>query len=191
VPQLTAKCSASGSWTARLVQSFRRDQKGVSAIEFALVMPVMIMVYLLSVDVTLVLTADRRVTNIASSIGDLVGQATQINAAEMDDIFEAATAIISPMDVTTLSVVVTSVVADEDGNTTISWSEAYNGSGGTAGAPYTLPDGIVQPLESVIVASVAYSYLSPVSQFLTGEPWVLDEIFFLRPRRTNQVVFNP
>jgi len=174
-----------------LARTFARDSKAVSAIEFALVLPVLVMVYLMSVDVTLVVTADRRVTNIASSIGDLVGQSTQISAAEMQDVFAAATALIEPMDDIPLSVVVTSVVADEDGVTTVDWSQAYNGSGAPGGTAYELPDGIIQPMESVIVASVSYSYASPISQFLTGAPVVLDEIFYLRPRRTNQVVFVP
>lgn len=170
-----------------LWRAFRRDERGLSAIEFALILPVMAMIYLASVDVTLVITADRRVTNIASSVGDLVSQSTQITDAEMDDIFTAASAIIQPMSDTTLSIVVTSVVADEDGNTTIDWSDAYNGGAGTAGAPFTLPDGIIEPMGSVIVASVSYSYSSPVAQFLTGSPVTLDELFYLRPRRTSQI----
>jgi Flp pilus assembly protein TadG len=172
-----------------MARGFARDEKAISGIEFALLLPVMVMVYLMSVDVTLVITADRRVTSIASSVGDLVGQATQISANEMDDIFTAATSIIAPMDATSLSVVVTSVVADEDGVTTVDWSQAHNGSGAAQGSAFTLPEGIIQPLESVIVANVTYTYASPVSQFLTGEAVTLNEMFYLRPRRTNQVVF--
>ena len=176
---------------SRLFRRFKNDDSGLSAIEFALLLPLIVMIYLMSVDVTLVVTADRRVTSIASSVGDLVGQSTQLTPAEVNDIFEAGSAILQPMDDTTLSIVVTSVVADEDGVTTVDWSQAHNGSPATAGAAFTLPQGIIRPLESVIVASVGYTYSSPISHFLTGDPWELDEVFYLRPRRTSQVVFNP
>jgi Flp pilus assembly protein TadG len=191
MPDNPIRRSAAPARAAALMRAFRRDEKAVSALEFALLLPLMITVYLASFDISLVITADRRVTSIASSIGDLVGQATQINTDEMNDIFEAATAIIQPMDAAALSIVVTSVVADEDGETTVAWSQAHNGSGETPGATFSLPNGIIQPLESVIVASVSYSYSSPLAQFLDGEQWNLDEVFYLRPRRTNQVVFNP
>lgn len=176
---------------SRLFRAFSRDDKGLAAIEFGFVLPLMLMVYLVSVDITLLVTADRRVTTIASSVGDLVGQATQITPEELLDIFEAADALIAPMDDSTLSVVVTSVVADEDGATTVDWSQAHNGTAQSAGADFELPEGIIQPFQSVIVATVNYTYATPVTHLLSGEPWTLDEVFYLRPRRTNQVVYDP
>ncbi len=54
-----------------------------------------------------------------------------------------------------------------------------------------LPSFLDMPFESVIVASVSYTYSSPIGHLVFDEPWELDEIFYLRPRRTNQVVYNP
>ena len=79
------------------------------------------------------------------------------------------------------------VVADEDNNTTVDWSDAYQGGAATPGSAATLPSGLTQPNSSVIVATVSYTYASPASQFLTGSPITLDETFYLRPRRTTAV----
>jgi Flp pilus assembly protein TadG len=163
------------------------NQGGLSAIEFALLLPVMLIVYLGTVDVSLIITADRKVTNIASAVGDLVGQATQISDDDIADIFQAAETIIEPLPNQTLSIVVTSVVADENNATTVDWSEAHNGSAAAGGSAITVPPGLTEPNSSVIVATVSYTYASPASEFLTGEAITLDETFYLRPRRTTQV----
>ena len=72
---------------------FRRDTRGVSAVEFALLAPFMIALYLGSVQLTLGLTADRKVSQVANSVADLVTQDDFITDADLIDIYAAADAI--------------------------------------------------------------------------------------------------
>ena len=68
--------------------------------------------------------------------------------------------------------------------TTVAWSEGYNGATAHAeGGSFTLPDGVVQPLTGVIVAEVNYVYSSPVSYYIVGD-LTLSDIFYLRPRKS-------
>jgi len=162
---------------------FYRDRRGLGAVEFALIVPIIITLYLGAVEFGHALTLDRRVTAIASATADLVAQVEQVNDADIADIFAASSSIIIPYSQTPLSIILTSVVADANGNTTVDWSEAQNGTPYTAGGAFTLPAGLVQPFASVIVAEVSYIYNPTVGQFLTGGV-TLTETFYLKPRRS-------
>ncbi|MHA1545707.1 MAG: TadE/TadG family type IV pilus assembly protein [Alphaproteobacteria bacterium] len=163
---------------------FGSDARAVSAVEFALILPVMITIYLGSVDVTQILTADRKVTNVASSLADLVAQSTQISDSEVANIFDAATAIMKPLPTAGLGIIVTSVVVDNNDDVVVAWSEASNASAYTPGEGITLPTGIIEAGSSVIMAEVTYTYSSPVVELVAGGSIDLDDKFYLRPRRS-------
>lgn len=165
-----------------------RDRTGVSAIEFAFIFPVMIVVYMGAVDLSQVLTADRKVTNLASSTADLVAQAEVVNAGALQDIFDAAAWIMEPFSTAGLSIVVTSVVLDKDGNPEVAWSEAYNGSKRAKGSSVSLPDNLIETGGSVIMAEVRYQYTSVLSKFVS-DGFTLSDTFYLRPRRVQKIEF--
>jgi Flp pilus assembly protein TadG len=60
---------------------FWRDRRGVSAVEFALIAPVLVIFYCGMAELTQAMMAQRRVSNIASSIGDVVAQNAQLTDA--------------------------------------------------------------------------------------------------------------
>lgn len=167
----------------RHMDAWRHDERGISAVEFALILPIMITMYIGAVEFSHALTIDRRVTSVASAAADLVAQSEEVDDAALDDIFTASTSIMIPYDAGPISIVLTSVVADEDNDTTVCWSDAHNGSAHAEDADYAVPAGLTQPFSSVIVAEVSYTYNPPVSQFLTGGINMTDT-FYLRPRRS-------
>lgn len=159
-----------------------RDMRGVSAVEFALILPLMITLYIGAVEFSHALTIDRRVTTLASSVADLVAQVDEVSDSDLDDIFKAAESIMKPYSLTPLKITVTSVRADAQNKTTVAWSKSNSGSGHANGSNFTLPAGLTQRYSSVIVAEVTYTYTPEVGQFLTGGI-TLSETFYLRPRR--------
>ncbi len=162
---------------------FWQETSGVSAVEFALIVPIMITLFLGAVEFGHALTIDRRVTAIASATGDLAAQVEEVDDAAVQDIFEASTAIIEPYTSGPLSIVLTNVEADGDGNTTVSWSESRNGAARATGSAITVPNGLVLPSQCVILAEVTYSYTPPVGHFITGGI-TMEESFYLKPRRS-------
>ncbi len=162
------------------------DTRGVSGLEFALILPVMIIMYIGAVEFSHALTVDRRVTAVASAASDLVAQTEEVSSAEIDDVFTAATSIMTPYSVGPISIVLTSVEANEDNDTTVGWSCAHNGAPHSTGSAYTLPDGLTQAFSSVIVAEVSYAYQPPIGHYMTGGI-SMTETFYLRPRRSLKV----
>lgn len=167
----------------RRIQALARDTRGLSAIEFALVLPIMIIMYIGAVEFSHALTVDRRVTSVASAVADLTAQTDKVTSTDVQDIFTAASSIMTPYSATPISIVVTSVVADEDNETTVGWSCAHNASAHAEGADFTLPEGLTQPFSSVIVAEVSYNYSPPIGHYMTGG-LTMSETFYLRPRRS-------
>lgn len=163
-----------------------RDVRGLSALEFALILPILITFYFGSVEITQLLTIDRKVTKAASSIADIVAQAQGLSTNEINDLFQITTSILMPFNANGLQVVLTSVVADVNNNTTVAWSDALNAAPRAVGAIVTLPQGLTDPNTSVIMVEVAYTYTSVVGEFTTGGV-TMNDTFYLAPRDTDQV----
>lgn len=171
-------------WSTALWRSgLLRDIRGVSAVEFALIAPVMITLFVGAVEFGHALTIDRRITAIASATGDLTAQVEEVDDSAVQDIFKASSEIIKPYSESTLSIVLSNIIADADGNTTVQWSDAHNGSDRSDGSSITLPAGLVQPNQCVVLAEVSYDYNPAVGQFLVGGITMKDS-FYLKPRQS-------
>jgi Flp pilus assembly protein TadG len=169
---------------------FRRDKSGVSAIEFALILPAMVAMFFGIGEVSSYMQAVSRMTKVASTVADLVAQDTAVNDAELEDIFNCANAIMAPFNPADGWVRVTSVRANAAGVTTVVWSEGRGISGRGPGSAVAVPGGIVPPNSSVIMTEVSYTYTSTYGMFLTSGVTSTDE-FYARPRRSVEVAYTP
>ena len=170
-----------------------RDKKGVAAFEFAYIAPLMVAMYLGVVELSLALTADRRVTNVASSVADLISQNESLNEADLDAIFNIAESLLNPLnqnvfETSTLKIKVTSV-AQEGGEIKVVWSHAFGGATpDTPGEDYVLPSAnLTQELSSIIVAEVTYTHDSLFNYFIPN-PIDMEDTYYVRPRKSLQVV---
>jgi Flp pilus assembly protein TadG len=174
----------------RILASFRnrfaRDERGISAVEFALVLPVLIIIYLGSVELNHAITIDRKLTVAGSSVGDLVAQGTDsIPQEEMDDIFKAAQAIMQPYTSTTLKVVVSSVAISEDGDEVTS-SCAYHSTPRAKNSAMTVPDRVRVEGTTLVITEVEYEYIPVIGKIIT-ESLILKDTFYMRPRQSDVI----
>ncbi len=174
------------SWRWR---RFCRDQHGVSAIEFALIFPIMVTMYLGAVDISQVLTADRKITSLASTTADLVAQAETLSEGDLIDIYDAAGEILNPFPETDLTIVITSIEVDGNGDPQVDWSHAHNGSPRSSVNGVSIPEGLIEAGGSVVLAEVTYLYDSIITEFV-GQNFEVSDSFFLRPRQTAKVDFQ-
>jgi len=162
--------------------AFRRDDRGVSAVEFALLAPFMIALYLGSVQLTLGLTADRKVSQVANSVADLVTQDDFVTDDDLADIYAAADAILTPFDTAPLSLRITSVRMDADGEIFVDWSEGDGMTPLSTDTLPNLPDGLIAPMNSIIMVEANYVFSTNLGE-LTKTPITLSDTAYLRPRR--------
>jgi Flp pilus assembly protein TadG len=174
----------------RAARGLRRalsDRRGVSAIEFALLAPALILLYVASVELGNALTISRRASAVASTATDLTAQVKTVATADLQDITSAATSILAPYSTTPLKIVLTSVVADQNNPPRVCWSYATNGGTALAkGAVVSLPAGLTQANSSVIMAKVTYAFtpLLGLTEVWSPGPINMTRTFYARPRKS-------
>ncbi|MEO6394615.1 MAG: TadE/TadG family type IV pilus assembly protein [Devosia sp.] len=156
------------------IASFRRDDKAVAAVEFALIVPFLLTLYFGSMEASALFTADRRVNTISATMGDLISQWDDddgaIPVATMNDYFAASTALIYPMSTTGLKIVVTCVQVLADGTTKVVWSKGYNGGvAKVVNTSYAITTQMNQVARGgyLIAAQTYYSYKPMLAQVFT------------------------
>lgn len=164
----------------------RRDHRGVSAVEFALIAPALIAFYFGLAEFTQAMMAERRASHVAASMGDLVAQSTQISDSTLTDIFTIGSTIMSPFPTTSLKMRLSSVTANSSGTPKVDWSSGSGLTALTVNSTVTLPTGLVTAGQSVIMSEVTYEYQSPIEQFISS-PITFTKKFYLRPRKSDQV----
>lgn len=172
--------------------SFIREKKGVAAVEFALIAPVIVLVFFGLIELCQGMNAKQRVESVASTTSDLVAQSTNMTPTAINNVFQAANAILFPYPAgANVTVVVSSLV--EDGTTPNSakvvWSKTRNGIVRPTDSTMPIPPGVITPGGSVIYAQVTYSFTS-VTSYVIGHTVTMTSNFYSRPRRSVQVTWS-
>ena len=163
-----------------------KDQRGVSAVEFAMLLPLMLTLYLGTVEVSQGVGIDRKVTLTTRTVADLASQVLTINNADMANLLNASSAVILPYDTTKLKVTVSEVTIDGNGIAKIVWSDTLNGIKHSAGTIVTLPSALNVANTSLIWSEVAYTYKPAIGYVVTGTMNLSDQIY-MRPRLSDTV----
>jgi len=170
----------------RGIQGICYNEKGISAVEFALIAPLMVLIYFGCIELSLLMRVDRRVTTTASSLGDLTARLVTVSDADMNELFDAAAVTMQPYSALNARMRITSVVDNGDGQTRVSWSDGHQLTPYTEDALITVPAGLVPSPGSVIVAEVEFEYESSVG-FVLDASQTLTDTFYLRPRRVTEI----
>ena len=192
---------AAGAGLCRGLACLRRDDKGIAAVEFAMIVPVMFFLLVGAVEFSQALTVDRRVTQAASSTADLIARAPSqgLTSSQVDNELKIIEQLIEPYDLSQLTVRIVSVravaVPGVPGavNYVVDWSR--DNRGGTPysrNAPYdSIPAGLLVAGESVIVAESSYNYTPLIFNYFIQSAFSLEERFYLKPRNASCVHLQP
>jgi Flp pilus assembly protein TadG len=142
-----------------------RDRKdGLAAVEFAMVLPVMVIMYLGCCEVSLGFSASKKVDSVARALSDLTSQAAaQITQAQMNDIIAAATGVMQPFDGSATRLAITSFIMPTPASGPVKaftdWSYVRSGTAtGCGDKTLLVPAGFLSPGKSIIKADVSYTY---------------------------------
>jgi Flp pilus assembly protein TadG len=166
-----------------------RDRRGASALEFAMITPILILLYVGIVEIGNLLTLHRRAASVASTAADLTAQVKSVATVDLEDILKASGTLLTPYSTTPLKVVLSSVVADQNNVGKVEWSCANKGAGRGAGSTFALPVGLTVADSSVIVAEVTYSYKPTLglSEIFSPRAFEMKRTFYARPRKSFKV----
>ncbi len=193
---MTPQCARSPRFAP--LRRFAADERGVSAIEFAIVLPLMLTLYLGGVEVSQAVSADRKNTVVAHTVGDLAARTANLTSTgDIPNGFNAGQWIIYPYSSANLTSKVSSVCVDTQGNATISWSYSSdsNSSAYTAGSTVTssIPSALLVNNTggkiSYIWGESTYNYRPTIGWTITGTLRLHDQ-FFLAPRQNCSVTVD-
>jgi Flp pilus assembly protein TadG len=174
-------------------KSWPADERGSTAIEAAIILPVLVLIFLGMVEMSQAFTVKRRVQNVASSTADLVAQSQSVTTSDLNDIASIGAQLMLPFSSTGLTLTITSVVEDTQSKITVQWSCSWSSLSSSAnctasGATYTgLPSGLLNPGQSVIIGQTTYPYTPSIGEFLTGGLTFTASSYY-RPRLAAAVV---
>jgi Flp pilus assembly protein TadG len=176
-------------WT---LHRFGRDRRGASAIEFAILAPLMLGLYIGCVEISDGVAADRKVTLAAGALSNLTAQSQTISVTAMDNILNASTAIMTPY-TGAVSAKVSCLKIDATGKATVAWGVATAGTTPrTAGSAITIPAELSVPSSSLVFSEVSYQYL-PVTGYIPAWSHIaetgitLSDRMYMSPRITPPV----
>jgi Flp pilus assembly protein TadG len=166
-----------------------RDQRGVSAVEFAMILPLMITLYLGAVEISQGVGIDRKVTLTTRTVADLTSQVTTVTSSDISSILNASAQVIMPYDATQVKVTVSQVKIDANSTATIDWSCTLNGTKRGTGSSVTLPSALVVASTYLIWSEVSYSDRPTIGYVVTGTLNLSDQIY-MRPRQSTSVTLS-
>jgi len=171
-------------------KSWPADERGSAAIEAAIILPLLVLIFLGMVEMSQAFTVKRRVQNVASSTADLVAQSETVTTSDHNDIASIGAQLMLSSG---LTLTITSVAEDAQSKVTVQWSCSWSSLSSSAnctatGAAYTgLPSGLLNPGQSVIIGQTTYPYTPSIGEFLKGGLTFTASSYY-RPRLAAAVV---
>jgi Flp pilus assembly protein TadG len=163
--------------------------RGNVVIEFALVVPVLMMMMLASAELARYVLLHQKMDRVATTVSDLVARAETISESQMADIFTAVQEVAEPFQLGDIGVVVVSSISNMDGTgPVIAWQRSGGGSYsaasklGSEGDTPKLPTGFqVREGETAIISEVFFDF-EPFLSELIVPPQTIYRSAHHRPR---------
>jgi len=176
----------------RLSRRYRDDEKGIAAIEFAIIAPIMIGMYFGLAEIASAISVDRRISHGTNVAGDLATQQPEVKDADIEEVISAAVRVMGVPDVSNISIDMESFILPAEGqppesrgrirlnNGVGNWTN-YDASG--------LDTKLLNSRSGVVVTRVRYNY-TPLELRFFDSTVRLEETFLLKPRRSDAVSFQ-
>jgi len=183
------------------VRGLWNDRSGLAAVEFAMVFPIMVVLYFGVVEFSSAIAVDRKATQVARTLSDLTSQSVSVADADLISFGQAAKAIMTPYPAQPLISSITEVYVDKaTGVTRAQWSKGLTigptGDVTISAGPHNPGDVVVLPTSLavakdtyVIWSKVSYTYTPAIGYMMskTGVPF--SDAAFTRPRLVLCVIY--
>jgi len=184
------------------VTTLLRDQSGIAATEFAVIVPIMLVMFFGTVEFSSGLAVDRKVTLVARTLSDLTSQSpAAVDDSYLKNVFTASIAILAPYSATPTQATLSEIYVDSNKIAKIQWSKAATiGTGATqatlttssrsAGDTVTLPSALLVKQTYLILSEVSYLYKPTIGYVMAKAGVNLNDVAYTRPRQVTCVVYN-
>jgi Flp pilus assembly protein TadG len=173
----------------RSVHDLSGDNSGIAAVEFAMVVPLMLVLFFGTVEFSSALAIDRKVTIMSRTLSDLTSQNISITDAQLTNIFNAGTGIMTPYSSSPVNSTITELYVDPATKVArVQWSKgaAPRGAGSTVAIPAALQVGG----SYLICSEVSYKYVPSIGYVMAKGGITMSDFTYTRPRQSTCVMYN-
>nr|WP_237351688.1 TadE/TadG family type IV pilus assembly protein [Rhizobium sp. ACO-34A] len=181
--------------TSALFRRFLSDQQGIGGVEFALLAPMLIVIYLCAFELMMGFTVAKKASAASSTIADLISREDKVTKTSLAGMVDVADAIFVPYSVNDLSLKITGVKVDANRQATVAWSWSNTGA-----APYVVGATVKVPDDMLIASTfLVHSELSVGHELLLYLPALsgqniknitIPREFFFRQRINKDITCN-
>lgn len=190
-----------GLW--RKVRRLVEDRSGLAAVEFALIAPLLLAMYFVTMEMSLGIETNKKVGRIGSMVADIVTQQSTLTRSDLEAIMQLGQAVIQPYTRSKPKIVVTAVEITNDATPKVQvvWSRQM--SGGVFTVPYVVKSPVVIPNQLKIKGT----FLIRVESYLEYKPLItwtaaqksalglgsafsnisMGDTYYLRPRTSSTI----
>lgn len=172
----------------RRLQRFRKDARGLGAVEFAMAAPFLILLYVGSFQLMDAISCYRKVSITTHTLADLITRQSTTTPADVDQTLQAARQVMTPYSTANATLVITEVHIDHDGNQGIVWSRSNDGTT-VSNSDLDVPSSIAVPDTYLILSHIIYRYQPPVAGKLIG-PLTFQDHIYMNPRISDSICLN-
>lgn len=173
----------------RRARNLLTHQGGTALIEFALVLPIMITLFLGVFEGTRVVAASMRLANAAQSVADMIAQQSNIDANMMTNFCNGGQLSMTPLSGTSLTIAVAEVT-NNNGTLTVDWNDVTCNGATTISNATTLATTLVPNAnDSVVIVQATYAYTSPISYVLASS-YTLTQTAYQRPYNVGTITHS-
>jgi Flp pilus assembly protein TadG len=166
-----------------------RDRRGVMAIEFAVIAPVMLVMLFGTVELSSGIAVDRKVTLMARTLSDLTSQNLSVTDTQLTNFFNASTGIMWPYASTPTKSTITELYVDPNTLAArVQWSKGSVPR--SAGSTVAIPTGLQVGDTYLIYSEISYLYVPAVGYVMGNAGINLSDFTFTRPRQSTCVMYN-
>jgi Flp pilus assembly protein TadG len=182
----------------RLAARLVRDRSGIAAVEFAVIVPIMLVLFFGVVEITNGITAYRDVSIMAHTTSDLTTQSLSVQDSDLTNFFNASTGILYPFVTSTTDPKLKQSIAELWVNSSlqarVQWAKNSDGSApNPPGTIVTIPVSLQVANTYVIYSSVSYLYVPTggIGYVMNKAGINLSDFAYTRPRLSQCVFYNP
>jgi len=166
-----------------------RDRRGAAATEFALLVPIMLVLFVGVTEIGQAIAISRKVTVTVRTVTDLVTQYAALSSTDMANLLGASAQVIAPYPSGNLSIIVSEVTTNAKSKAKVTWSTALNGTALKVGSAVTLPTGMSAPNVTLIWGQTTYNYTPVLGDKIIGKTVLSDQIF-MNSRLCTQIAYD-